>query len=145
MPAAILNVGKVKSHQSSAVSRQTKMKEQKFRKLKVWNKAIDFVEDIYKISSKFPKEEIYGLTSQIRRASTSVALNIAEGSGANSDNEFIRFLNIALRSTYEVICGIEIAERLKYLNENELNSLSSKCDEISAMITGLKKSLKTED
>lgn len=119
------------------------MKEQKFRKLKVWCKAMDFIEKVYKITKKFPAREIYGLASQLRRAATSVALNIAEGSGSGSDNEFNRFLNISLRSSYEVVCGIEVAKRLKYCSNDETNSLLSECNEISAMIFGLKKKLKS--
>ena len=95
------------------------MKEQKFRKLEVWSKAMDFIENIYSVTSKFPKEEVYGLTSQIRRAALSIALNIAEGSGAASDDDFNRFLTISLKSSYEVMCGIEVAVRLKYILGND--------------------------
>ncbi len=77
--------------------------KQKFRKLKVWIKSIESIKEIYEVTKNFPREELYGLTSQIRRAATSIALNIAEGSGADSKKEFCRFLNIALRSSYEVI------------------------------------------
>jgi four helix bundle protein len=118
------------------------MKEQKFRRLEVWNKTKGFIEEIYRITNKFPAKETYGLVSQLRRATTSIALNIAEGSGSGSDNEFNRFLNISLRSSYEVMCGIEVAKRLKYCNNNETNSLLNKCNELSAMISGLKKKLK---
>lgn len=117
------------------------MKEQKFRKLSVWDKAMDFVEEIYKMTNCFPGNEMYGLTSQLRRAAISISLNIAEGSGAGSDREFGRFLNIALRSSYEVICGLEIAKRLKYADEKEISNLLVKCDELSAMIAGLRKKM----
>ena len=117
------------------------MEEQKFKKLSVWNKSVDFIEQIYRTTQKFPVQETYGLTSQLRRASTSIALNIAEGSGAGSDGEFKRFLNIALRSAYEAICAIEIARRLGFCSTHEANTLRSGCDEISAMLTGLKKYL----
>ena len=117
------------------------MREQKFRKLVVWSKAMDFIELIYKTTHKFPSSEIYGLTSQIRRASTSIALNIAEGSGSGTDKEFCRFLSIALRSSYEVVCGVEVAKRLNYCSSNESDILLKLCDELSAMITGLKKSI----
>lgn len=103
---------------------------------------MEFIESVYRITGKFPASETYGLTNQLRRAATSIALNIAEGSGAGSDNEFNRFLNMSLRSSYEVMCGIEIANRLSYCNETEINSLIRKCDEISAMVAGLQKSLK---
>lgn len=120
------------------------MKEQKFRKLNIWQKAMDFVEKIYKTTNEFPSNELYGLTSQLRRAATSVALNISEGSGAGSDNEFNRFLSMANRSNYEVMCGVEIAKRLKYIGEDELNNILKESNELSAMIFGLKKKLKTE-
>jgi len=116
------------------------MKGQKFRKLKVWEKAIDFTEEIYKITNSFPKEELYGLTSQIRRASISIPLNISEGSGCDSQKEFIRFLDIALRSTYEIMTGLEIAKRLKYLEEEKYKGIINSIDGIAAMIVGFKKS-----
>ena len=70
--------------------------------LDVWNKAIEFVTNLYAITEKFPNHELYGLTSQIRRAAVSVPSNIAEGAVRNGDAEFIRFLNIALSSAAEV-------------------------------------------
>lgn len=120
------------------------MKEQKFRKLEVWSKAMDFIEEVYKITNQFPAKELYGLTSQLRKASISIALNIAEGSGSGSDKEFNRFLNIALRSSYEVMCGFEVAKRLLYCCNKDMEKLLSQCDELSAMIAGLQKRLKTE-
>ena len=120
------------------------MKEQKFRKLKIWQKAMDFVEKIYKTTNKFPNEETYGLTSQLRRAATSVALNIAEGSGSDSDAEFNRFLSIAHRSNYEIMCGVEIAKRLNYVTEDNFNLLLKNSNELSAMLFGFKKKLKAD-
>lgn len=120
------------------------MKNQRFRKLEVWNKSIDFIEQVYRITSNFPDAEKYGLVSQLRRAATSVALNIAEGSGSSSDKEFSRFLNISVRSSYEVMCGMEVSERLKYCSETEKNLILEKSDEISAMLTGLSKKLKSD-
>jgi len=105
---------------------------------------MDFVEMIYKITNNFPLRETYGLTSQLRRATLSIALNIAEGSGSSSDREFSRFLNISLRSSYEVMCGIEVVRRLKYCDDNAISILSDRCDEISAMLTGLKRKLKAD-
>jgi four helix bundle protein len=120
------------------------MKKQKFRKLDIWDKSIDFIEEIYKITSAFPKEEAYGLTSQTRRAATSISLNIAEGSGASSDLEFKRFLGISLRSAYEVMCALEIAARLGYLDEAEKEGLLKSSDNLSAMISGLMGKLKAD-
>lgn len=106
---------------------------------------MDFIELIYHFTRQFPTHETYGLVSQIRRAAISISLNIAEGSGAGSDGEFKRFLTIALRSSYEVMCGIEVSKKLAYLTASEANRLISRCDEISAMIGGLRKYLKAGD
>ena len=102
------------------------------------------IEQVYKMTNNFPTKELYGLTNQLRRAAISIALNIAEGSGSSSDNEFNRFLDIALRSSYEVMCGLEIASRLNYCGKNDTEDLLIKCDEISAMIFGFKKRLKAD-
>lgn len=114
---------------------------QKYRRLIVWNKSMDFIGLIYKLTSQFPNNELYGLTSQLRRASVSISLNIVEGSGAGSDMEYKRFLNIARRSAYEVLCGLEIAQKLNFCTIEETDQLSDKCDQISAMITGLSKKI----
>jgi len=120
------------------------MDAQKFRKLKVWDKAIDFVEDVYSLTKEFPNSEKYGLISQLRRAATSISLNIAEGSGSSSDKEFGRFLEISLRSAYEVMCALEISKRLDYCTEEQKNVLLEKCDELCAMLSGLRKKLKVK-
>ncbi|MCL4489940.1 MAG: four helix bundle protein [Chloroflexi bacterium] len=112
-----------------------------FRELRVWKRAIEFIVQIYKLSRAFPKDETYGLTSQLRRAATSISLNIAEGSGASSDVEFVRFLEMARRSVYEVITALEIAHRLDYCTNEGTHPLSGEADEIAAMISGLIKRL----
>ena len=112
-----------------------------FRELKVWSRSIEFVTRIYALAQSFPKEETYGLVSQIRRAATSVSLNIAEGSGASSNIEFIRFLEMARRSVYEVMTALEIALRLGYCQAKQRDELNQEADEIAAMISGLIKSL----
>ena len=96
---------------------------------------MDFTVAIYKVSKQFPKEELYGLMSQIRRAATSIALNIAEGSGNSSEKEFKRFLEIALRSNYEVMACLEVALRLNYCKREEHKTLIAEADEIAAMIS----------
>jgi four helix bundle protein len=115
-----------------------------FRELKVWARAMDFVTEIYALTQVFPREEIYGLTSQLRRAAISIALNIAEGSGGSSNAEFIRFLEMARRSVYEVITALEIAQRLKFCKEQQVTPLSKEANEIAAMISGLIKRLKDD-
>jgi len=106
-------------------------------------RAMDLAESIYQLTRRFPKEEMYGLTSQLRRSVTSIALNIAEGSGASSDVEFNRFLDIALRSSYETMCGIELANRLNYCSNTEKDTLLADCDKVSALIYCFKKRLKS--
>lgn len=117
------------------------MKKHSFRNLKIYQRALDFAVEIYKISKLFPRYEIYGLTNQIRRAVTSISLNIAEGSGNTSEKEFNRFLEIALRSDYEVITCLEIALRLKYCKQEDFDRLTKEADEIAAMIVGFSKTL----
>jgi four helix bundle protein len=118
--------------------------KQKFRQLDVWKISIGFVKEVYRLTESFPKEEIYGLTGQLRRSAVSISLNIAEGSGAGTDKEFSRFLRISIRSAYEFFCGIEIALELGMLTEENYSVLSVKCDKISAMLTGLLKKLKAD-
>ncbi len=117
------------------------MNKHNFRKLKIYQRAIEFAVEIYKLSKTFPNEELYGLTSQIRRAVISISLNIAEGSGNDSEKEFKRFLEIALRSAYEVMACLEIALRLNYCERKDFDRLIAEADEIAAMITGFSKSL----
>lgn len=112
-----------------------------FRKLKIYQKAIDFAVEIYKLTKSFPKDELFGLTSQIRRAVTSISLNIAEGSGNKSNKEFKRFLEISLRSDYEVMTCLEIALRLNYCKKEDFKRLITESDEIAAMLVGFSKQL----
>lgn len=84
--------------------------------LDVWKLSIDFVTDIYKITSSFPKEEQFGLTNQIRRAAVSVPSNIAEGAGRNSDKEFLRFLYISMGSIQEIYTQLLIALNLDFIS-----------------------------
>jgi len=113
-----------------------------FKKLKVWQKGIELVVDIYNKSQTFPKEEIYGLTSQIRRSSVSIPSNIAEGSGRNSDKEFNRFLDISLGSSFELETQLIIAHDLKFLSDSDFETLNDNTIEVQRMISGLQKSLK---
>ncbi len=113
-----------------------------FKNLKVWQKGIKMVAEIYNTTQSFPKDELYGLTSQIRRSAISIPSNIAEGSGRNSDKEFNRFLNISLGSSFELETQIIIAHELKFLSNNEFSELIAEIQEQQKMITGLQKSLK---
>ena len=107
--------------------------------LKVWQESMTLVVVVYKASVDFPKHEIYGLTSQIRRATVSIPSNIAEGAGRRGNKEFIRFLYIALGSLSEVETQLEIAYRLKYLNE--LETINKRIYFIRKMLSSLIKSL----
>jgi len=113
-----------------------------FKKLKTWQKGIKLVVDIYKTSGNFPKEELYGLTSQMRRSSISIPSNIAEGAGRNSDKDFNRFLDISLGSSFELETQVIIAKELEFLSEIEFQNLTEKIQEEQKMITGLQRSLK---
>ncbi len=115
-----------------------------YRDLDVWNIAMEFVSDVYKITKEFPKEEIYGLTQQLRRASVSVPSNIAEGSGRRSTQEFARFTNIASGSLCEVETQILLAISLCYVTSEQCELLFQKADRISKMLYSLNKSLTTK-
>ena len=108
--------------------------------LKVWQESMSLVILIYKVSEDFPKHEIYGLSSQIRRAAVSIPSNIAEGAGRKGENEFKRFLYIALGSLSEVETQLEISKRLGYINVIEV--MNNSIYFIRNMLSNLIKSLK---
>lgn len=108
-----------------------------YRDLLIWQKSMDLIVNIYKVSAKFPKEEIYGLTAQIRRASISVPSNIAEGYGRRSTGDYKRFLNMALGSLFEFQTQLEVSKRLNYLGENEFEPLNELSNEIERMTNSL--------
>ena len=114
----------------------------KFKKLKVWQKAVDFSTDIHNLTRKFPKEELYILTSQIKRAADSVALNIAEGSTGQTNSEFRQFLGYTVRSEIEVVTCLYIGRDRKIINQADFNKFYTKAEEIIRMIQGLRNSLK---
>lgn len=95
----------------------------KFEKLLIWQKAMDFGEEIYKVSQRFPKHEIYNLSSQLLRASDSIALNISEGSIEQSSAEFKRFLGYSIRSIAEVITCLHKAKRRNYIDNDQFDQL----------------------
>lgn len=103
--------------------------------LKVWHKAIDLTVCIYRLTQGFPKQEAYGLTSQIRRASVSIASNIAEGRGRLNPAEFRQFLGIALGSTFEVKTQLVVAKRLEMGSSATLNEAYELGEEVSKMLT----------
>jgi four helix bundle protein len=113
----------------------------KFRDYKVWQRAMDFVESIYRVSADFPKDERYGLTNQLGRAASSVPLNIAEGAGSSTDKEFSRFLSFSLRSVYETMTALELADRLGFCSTARAKELLGEADQIAAMLYSLRKKL----
>ena len=115
-----------------------------FKELKVWQKSIDLTEFVYKFTSSFPKPEVYGITSQIRRAAISIPSNIAEGSGRNGDKEFIHFLAIAIGSAYETETQIIIAKRLNYLDESDFEQAINLLSEIQRMLNAFSQKLKNK-
>ncbi|TYB33450.1 MAG: four helix bundle protein [Flexistipes sinusarabici] len=117
--------------------------EKPHKKLKAWQKSVEFCVKIYEITEKFPKDELYGLTSQIRRAALSVPSNIAEGAARNSSKEKAQFYNIARGSISEIDTQVEIAFRLKYINNNDKQIIIKSLTEIDKLLYGLwKKSCK---
>jgi four helix bundle protein len=116
---------------------------QDYKKLEIWNRAMDYAVEIYGLSARLLSIEKYGLTSQIRRAVCSIPLNIAEGSGCESQKEFRLFLGYAHRSTHEVLTVLELIERLKLCETKQVRDLLEKGKEIRAMIHALIKRLQT--
>jgi four helix bundle protein len=114
-----------------------------FKKLAIWQLSIDLATLVYKSTKDFPKSEVYGLTSQIRRAAVSVASNIAEGSGRNTDKDFARFLDIAIGSSFELETQIEIAFLLEYIEKDIYEQLIQNCSQLQKMIYSFRKKLKT--
>ncbi|MCV9930113.1 four helix bundle protein [Flavobacterium sp. LS1R49] len=105
-----------------------------FRDLLIWQKSMALVTEIYQLASSFPKEEIYGLTSQIRRSSISIPSNIAEGYGRNGNNDYLRFLNISISSLFEIQTQLEISFNLKYINEIQFHKINGESKEIERML-----------
>ncbi|WP_299337842.1 four helix bundle protein [uncultured Psychroserpens sp.] len=115
----------------------------KFEDLKVYNKALEFIDMVYKTCESFPKTERYALSSQFTRAAVSIALNIAEGS-SDTDKQFNRFLQMALDSVNECVVCSTVAKRQDYFSAELDNEIRQKLVELSKMITSLQKYLKTK-
>jgi len=114
----------------------------KFEKLIVWQKAVDLASDVHDLSKTFPKDELFILTAQIKRAADSVSLNIAEGSTGQTNSEFNRFLGYALRSDVEVVGCLFLAQKRNLIQAEDFAKLYQQCEEILAMLNGLRKTLK---
>ena len=112
----------------------------RFEDLQVWQKAVELDEQINQLTKKFPKDEIYVLTSQIKRAADSVVLNIAEGSTGQSKSVFKVFLSYSLRSAIEVVSCLFIAKKRGYIDDNLFGELYTEYEILVKMITALKNS-----
>lgn len=111
-----------------------------YKELKVWQKSVELSLEIYKLTKDFPGSEQFGLSSQIRRASVSVAANVAEGAGRNSQKEFVHFLGVAIGSAYELETHLIIADKLGFLQSNNNKGVFIQINEIEKMIRSLIKS-----
>jgi four helix bundle protein len=129
----------------AGVLNQMEAKMKDFRQLKVWEKAHHLALEVYKATATFPKEELYGLMSQLRRASVSIPTNIAEGCGRNTDADFARFLQIAMGSTSETEYEIILAFDLGFLSKGQFESLQAQAEEVKKMLASFIKTLRTRN
>lgn len=118
------------------------MAVQSYRELKVWQVAMNLAEQCYTVTRSFPKEEQFGLTSQIRRAATSVPANIAEGQGRESTKEFLKHLSIARGSLKELETHLLLSQRIGFLDPTTVERLLGLAEEIGRMLSGLRSSLR---
>jgi four helix bundle protein len=115
-----------------------------FRTLTVWQQAHQLTLAVYRITARFPREEVYGLTAQLRRASASIAANVAEGCGRNGDAEFARFCSIAMGSASEVEYHLLLATDLKLLTPKDSQDLAKRVTDVKRMLTRLLQKLNAE-
>ena len=113
----------------------------RFYDLDVWRKAIDYANDVYDVTVKFPDCERFGLTSQLRRAAVSISSNIAEGSGRSTNKDFARFVEIAYGSTMETVSQLCIGIKRDYVTRPDFERLTQTADDLARMLSGLRKSL----
>lgn len=118
---------------------------QDFKGLAVWKLSFEFVKEVYRILPSFPKEELYGMNSQLRRAVISISSNIAEGTGKKSNRDFANFLYISLGSCKEVESLLLLSKDLGYISQTKFNELNEKLDHIGRMLTNLIKSIEAKE
>jgi four helix bundle protein len=111
--------------------------------LKVWQEAMSVAERTYRLTSRFPKDEVYGMTSQIRRAAVSIAANIAEGHGRENSGSFIQFLRISQGSLKELETHLLLAARVGLVTTEEIETVLRQCDELGRMLRGLIRSIQS--
>lgn len=114
---------------------------QSYQDLEVWQKAMTLAEECYRVTTTFPKDELFGMTSQIRRAAASIPANIAEGQGRQHTKEFLNFLSVARGSLKEVETHLMLSQRVGLITRERLEPLLKLTDEISRMMSGLRKTL----
>ena len=136
-----LSIG-INSCRLSVVGKRKVMAGQSYRDLVVWQKSMRLVTETYLVTEAFPKSEMFGLTSQLKRAVISVPSNIAEGQGRDSTKEFLHHLSIAYGSLMEVETQIQIAANLSYIMQSEADKLTDKCGEVGRLLNGLLRSLR---
>ena len=112
-----------------------------YRELEIWKASVLFCTSIYKITSKFPDEEKFGLISQLRRASISVSSNIAEGSARNSDKDFVKFLGYSLGSCREIDTQLLVVVNLEFIKNQEIETINNELNRIMVMINNFIKRL----
>ena len=113
-------------------------------RLNIWKLGVGLAKDVYILTERFPKKEVYGLTDQIRRAAVSVPSNIAEGKGRSSAKDFINFLSVARGSLYELATQLYIAREIGYLTEQDFSSLSNRIEDLSHKIIAMTKYLRSK-
>lgn len=113
----------------------------RFEQLEIWQAAVEYGKAVYLLSKQLPKDELFGLTSQIRRATVSISSNIAEGSGAATRIDFKRFLDIAIKSALETVSQLLFAVKLGYLNERDIKPIYEKSEILIKRIHAFKKRL----
>ena len=114
----------------------------KFENLEIWKDSNQFVKNIYKITKKFPRDELFALTDQLRRSASSISANIAEGSGSSSKKDFTHYLDISIKSIYETVSHLYLAKDQGYLLEKDLLSLYNKAEVLVKRIQAFKSWLK---
>lgn len=113
-----------------------------FKKLEIWKRSVDFVSEIYQQTQTYPKEEIFGLTAQLRRAAISIPLNISEGAAKTSDKDFLRFLEMALGSCNEVETALIVSNNLQFIDSIIFDEMHVKINELQRMIVKFGENLK---
>ena len=131
-------------HQTGDRRQETERSGRRFRSIRAWQKADDLVASIYEVTRTFPKDELYGLISQMRRAAVSVAANIVEGSSRRSRQEYLQFLSIAKASLSEISYYLHLSNRLGYVTAAQFSDLDEKCEETARILYGLTQSVSRE-